>query len=249
MDDPECRRLENLCKGRVMGYGASPEALWRLLDLGYNEGHVTIRFRDGLSGKETELTSPLPGKHNALNTLAVAAACRLAGMDHTSLAEGLKCFRGVKRRQDRIGEVRGILVIDDFAHHPTAVQETIQALKLFYPSRRLIAAFEPRTNSSRRNIFQEAYATAFDNADVVCIKIPPGLEAIPESERLDSARLVKEIESRRVKAGLFEGTQELIDYLLNVGRRGDVILCMSNGSFDGLPWKLMRALESSVDRT
>ncbi len=249
MDDPECRRLENLCKGTVMGYGASPEASWRLLDLAYHEGCVTIRFRDGLSGKETELMSHLPGKHNALNTLAVVAACRLAGMDHTSLAKGLKCFRGVKRRQDCIGEVCGILVIDDFAHHPTAVQETIRALKLFYPSRRLIAAFEPRTNSSRRNIFQEEYSRAFDDADVVCIKIPPGMEAVPESERLDSAKLVREIESRQVKAGLFEGTQELIDYLLNEGKRGDVILCMSNGSFDGLPWRLMHALEFSLDRT
>jgi UDP-N-acetylmuramate: L-alanyl-gamma-D-glutamyl-meso-diaminopimelate ligase len=248
MDDPECRRLKDLCKGNVMGYGASPEAQWRLLDLGYCEGRVQMRFLDGLSGLPCELMSPLPGRHNASNTLAVVAACRLAGMELDSLAHGLEWFKGVRRRQDRIGEVNGILVIDDFAHHPTAVQETIQALKHFYPSRRLIAAFEPRTNSSRRNIFQEAYARAFDGADRVCIKSPNGLEAIPGSERLDSARLVRDIAGRHKEAYLFASTDDLIDHLLCEAKRGDLILCMSNGSFDGLPVRLVQALESSVDR-
>jgi UDP-N-acetylmuramate: L-alanyl-gamma-D-glutamyl-meso-diaminopimelate ligase len=245
VDDPECRRLKDLCKGTVMSYGNSPDALWRLLGLDYQEGHVKLRFRDPLSGTERELKSPLPGRHNAYNTLAVIAACRIAGMDYDCLGAGLEGFKGVQRRQDRIGEVGGILVIDDFAHHPTAVQETIQAMKLFHPSRRLIAAFEPRTNSSRRNVFQESYARAFDSADLVCIKSPPGLETIPESERLDSMRLVQEIETRRKRACLFAGTDELIDFLLGEARIGDVILCMSNGSFDGLPGRLLRALESS----
>jgi UDP-N-acetylmuramate: L-alanyl-gamma-D-glutamyl-meso-diaminopimelate ligase len=248
MDDPECRRLKDLCKGTVMGYGTSPEAQWRMLDLEYSEGRVLMRLLDGLSGAEWELKSPLPGRHNASNTLAVIAACRLAGMGMDSLATGLECFRGVKRRQDHIGEVNGILVIDDFAHHPTAVQETILALKRFYPSRRLIAAFEPRTNSSRRNVFQEAYARAFDSADLVCIKSPSGLETIPDSERLDSVRLVRDIGCRHKEACLFAGTEELIRYLLSEGKNGDVILCMSNGSFDGLPARLVQALESLVAR-
>jgi UDP-N-acetylmuramate: L-alanyl-gamma-D-glutamyl-meso-diaminopimelate ligase len=246
MDDPECRRFKHLSRGTVMGYGASPEAQWRLLHLGYGEGHVMIRFLDGLLGEECELKSPLPGRHNALNTLAVIAACRLAGMESDSVAAGLECFNGVKRRQDRIGEVNGILVIDDFAHHPTAVRETIRAMKLFHPTRRLIAAFEPRTNSSRRNVFQEAYARAFDDADLVCIKAPSGLEAIPEPERLDSAKLVRDIACRHKEVCLFSGTDELIHYLLGEGRRDDVILCMSNGSFDGLPVRLVQALASSV---
>lgn len=245
VDDPECMRLRELCRGKVTGYGCSPDAAWRLLDLHHNQGHVTLRFLDPLSETERVLRSPLPGRHNALNVLAAVAACRLAGMPFDSIQGGLEQFTGIKRRQDPVGEVRGILVMDDFAHHPTAVQETIQAVKLFYPSRRLIAAFEPRTNSSRRNVFQDAYTRAFDAADIICIKEPPGLEAIPESERLDTKKLVQDIASRNKRVHLFGGTDGLIDFLVEDGQSGDVILCMSNGSFDGLPQRLVKALESS----
>jgi UDP-N-acetylmuramate: L-alanyl-gamma-D-glutamyl-meso-diaminopimelate ligase len=245
VDDPECLPMREVCRGRVMGYGSSPEAAWRLLDLEQNQGGVHLRFVDSLSGTEHHLTSPLLGKHNAFNALAVIAACRLAGMSLDSIQQGILRFNGVKRRQDRIGEVNGILVMDDFAHHPTAVKETIEAVKLFYPSRRLIAAFEPRTNSSRRNVFQDAYAAAFDDADVICLKCPPGIETIPEAERLDPDRLVRDIGSRRKHAELFANTDALVDFLVEEGHPGDIILCMSNGSFDGLPRRLIGALESS----
>lgn len=245
VDDPECLPMREGCRGRVMSYGCSPQAAWRLMDLEQIQGHVDLLFLDALLGTEHRLTSPLPGKHNALNTLAVVAACRLAGMTLDSIQRGILRFNGVKRRQDRIGEVDGILVMDDFAHHPTAVKETIKAVKLFYPFRRLIAAFEPRTNSSRRNVFQDDYAKAFDDADVVCLKCPPGIEAIPEAERLDSERLVRDIASRHKRAELFWNTDALMEFLVKEAQPGDVILCMSNGSFDGLPQRLIGALEAS----
>lgn len=245
VDDPECLPMREGCRGKVMSYGCSPEAAWRLLDLEQNQGRVDLRFLDALSGTEHRLTSPLPGKHNALNTLAVVAACRLAGMSLDSIQRGILHFNGVKRRQDRIGEVNGILVMDDFAHHPTAVRETLKAVKLFYPSRRLLAVFEPRTNSSRRNVFQDAYAGAFDDADIICLKSPPGIESIPEAERLDSEKLVRDIASRHKRATLFANTDALMDFLVQEGQPGDIILCMSNGSFDGLPQRLVEALQFS----
>ncbi len=241
VDDPECRSLAHLCKGTVMGYGRSADAPWRLLNLSHHEDHVKMRFMDPVDGAEHELKSPLPGEHNAMNALAVIAACRRAGLNTSTLGEGLERFKGIKRRQDRLGEVGGILVMDDFAHHPTAVEETIRAIKLSHPGRRLIAAFEPRTNSSRRNVFQEAYSRAFGDADLVCIKEPPGLEAVPGPERLDCGRLVRDIESRRSRACLFSAADPMIEFLLTEAKT----LCMSNGSFDGLPVRLVQALESS----
>jgi UDP-N-acetylmuramate: L-alanyl-gamma-D-glutamyl-meso-diaminopimelate ligase len=141
------------------------------------------------------------------------------------------------------------LIIDDFAHHPTAVQETIRALHRFYPDRRLIAAFEPRTNSSRRAVFQGAYASAFDAADCICIKEPPGLDSIPELERLNARQLVKDIKKREKEAHFFQSTAGLLDFLKGYCSPGDMVVCMSNGSFDGLPQNLIQALELGAEES
>ena len=121
-------------------------------------------------------------------------------------------------------------------------QETLAALRRFYPERRLLAAFEPRTNSSRRAVFQEAYAASFDAADLVCIKQPPGLEAIPASERLDAERLVTDLKKQGKAAHFFETTEELVGFLDRHCRAGDLVVCMSNGSFDELPHRLLQTL-------
>jgi len=133
-------------------------------------------------------------------------------------------------------------VVDDFAHHPTSVHETLLGLKLFYPERRIIAAFEPRSNSSRRNVFQELYARAFSAADIICIKQPPAMDSIPEPERLDAQRLVDDICKQEKDAHFFKTTDELLRFLILSARPGDLIACMSNGSFDGLTEKLAKEL-------
>lgn len=244
-DDPTCLALSRHCRGRVMTYGASPEADWQFLDAEFLAGEVRFTCRNPISGLVERVLSHLPGRHNLFNTLAARAVAALADVSLDQFQEALLAFQGVTRRQDLLGEARGILIMDDFAHHPTAVQETLEALHRFYPERRLIAAFEPRTNSSRRSVFQDAYAASFDAADRICIKQPPGLESIPESERLNSGQLVEDIKKRGNAADLFESTEDLLSFLASHCRVGDLVVCMSNGSFDGLPQRLLQALAVS----
>jgi UDP-N-acetylmuramate: L-alanyl-gamma-D-glutamyl-meso-diaminopimelate ligase len=241
-DDPHCAALARECRGRVETYGISEEAHWRLLETEYADGAVRFRFRHRGSPGESTVESGMPGRHNALNALAVLAAGAAVGVPLETMKDAILSFRGVKRRQERLGEANGIVVIDDFAHHPTAVRETIQAMRRFYPARRLIAVFEPRTNSSKRRVFQRDYAAAFDEADVVFIKQPPGLDAISAEERLDAPRLVEEIKKRSIDTRFCENAETLLADLRLVCERGDLVLCMSNGGFDGVPHRLMESL-------
>lgn len=264
-DDPHCVALARECGGTVLSYGWSEDAHLRIIGEEYRSGEV--RFTCDLSRlqvlKEGEarshgmsegpapqaaqklvtLTSLLPGRHNVANTVSVLAAASVAGLSVQEIQEALLTFRGVKRRQDILGEPSGILVMDDFAHHPTAVRETIRALRLFYPERRLIVAFEPRTNSSRRRVFQEAYAAAFDEAHCVCIKEPPGMEAIQASERLDTEKLVEDIRRRGADAHYFSRIDDVVEFLAVKARPGDLVACMSNGSFDGLTGRLLKTFQ------
>lgn len=242
-DDPNCIEVMNHCRGRVFTFGTGPGTDWRILDLAQEPGTVRIRFINPLNGGSGRLVSTLPGRHNAANVLAAMAAASLVGVTQDQFQEGLSSFSGVRRRQDVLGEVAGVLVMDDFAHHPTAVRETLAALRRHYPQRRIIAAFEPRTNSSRRSVFQNAYSTAFESADCVCIKDPPGMAGIPEGERLDPARLVSDIRKQGGDAHLFRTIEDLLRFLKGHCAAGDLVVCMSNGAFEDLPRRLIQALQ------
>lgn len=243
-DDPNCVPMASECKGRVITYGTSRRADWRISNVEFHPGEVSFRLRNPVTQREETFWSKLPGRHNAWNVTAVIAAATLAGMTMQSILEAVLSFGGVKRRQDVLGEFGGVLVMDDFAHHPTAVHETLLGLKLFHPLRRLIAAFEPRSNSSRRNIFQQLYSTSFSAADIVCIKQPPAMDSIPGEERMDAERLVEDIRKRGKDSHFFETSEALFEFLLKSAKSGDLIVCMSNGSFDGLTQKLADALRS-----
>lgn len=243
-DDPNCAALAAHCPGHILTYGFSQRADWRIRSVEYRAGEVAFRLRNPGNFREETIRSRLSGRHNVWNAAAAVAAASLAGMPVDRIREAVFSFGGVRRRQEVVSEEGGVTVIDDFAHHPTAVSETVTGLKKFYPGRRLAAAFEPRTNSSRRKVFQEQYAGAFDQADIVCIKEPPGLDAIPEAERLDTRRLVDDIRARDKDAHFFQDTGDLTAFLLESARPGDVIVCMSNGSFDGLPQRLGEGLRN-----
>lgn len=244
-DDPRCWELSRKCRGKLVSFGFSPNAQWRLLHVDFHPGEVLVTYRNPLVRKTETITSNLPGLHNVFNLLAVVATAAVVGVSPQSVQTALQTFRGVKRRQEILGEAKGVLVIDDFAHHPTAVRETVNALRLFFPRRRIIAVFEPRSNSSRRSVFQDAYPEAFDNADLVCLKEPPGMEAIPPTERLDAQKLVETIGARKGgNAHFFRETNALLAFLAEFCSPGDLVLSMSNGSFDGLPHRLFEKLRN-----
>jgi UDP-N-acetylmuramate: L-alanyl-gamma-D-glutamyl-meso-diaminopimelate ligase len=184
----------------------------------------------------------MSGSHNIENATGVYAAARSLGLTPEAIANGLATFRGVKRRQEPRGEIGGVLVIDDFAHHPTAVRETIAGIRQRYPDRRLWAVFEPRSNTSRRNIHQEEYAHAFDDADVVIIRLPEPHDQVPAEQRLDVDAIVREIGRREVEATALGEVEDLVRLVSNGARANDLILVMSNGAFGGFIPSLLAAL-------
>jgi len=246
-DDPNCAALAGECAGRVLTYGWSERADWRIKSVRYGSGMVTFTVLNPCTAREERFQSRLAGRHNVENATAVIAAATVAGMPLERIREAVLSFGGVRRRQDIVADLGGVIVMEDFAHHPTAVLETIAGLRRFYPERRLITAFEPRTNSSRRKVFQADYAKAFDEADIICIKQPPGMEAIREADRLDTQLLVREILGRNKDAHFFKEADGLAGFLLESARPGDLIVCMSNGSFDGLPQRLADGLREKND--
>ena len=233
--------LETAPACRVERYGFKEQSDWRL-------GHVRVDNADTVfevhhqGASLGDFRTPMIGGHNLLNALAALAAAAHGGVARRDLQQGLAGFRGIKRRQEVRGVKNGITVIDDFAHHPTAVRETVRAVKDFYGSKRLIAVFEPRTNTSMRDVFQREYAACFDPADLVVIRKPPLLQKIPEGQRFSSARLVADIEKRGKAAQYFEDTDAIIAFLVDQARAGDVILIMSNGGFDNIHARLLEAL-------
>jgi UDP-N-acetylmuramate: L-alanyl-gamma-D-glutamyl-meso-diaminopimelate ligase len=176
---------------------------------------------------------PVGGTHNVENALGVVAAARHVGLDFEEIRRGLETFEGVRRRQELRAELRGITVLDDFAHHPTAVRETIAAVRARFPGRRVWAVFEPRSNTSRRRLHQAEYVQAFAGAGRVSIKVPEPHDKVPASERLDVERLTAELAARGVVASAGTDVPALVDEVAAGARPGDVLLVMSNGAFGG----------------
>ncbi len=226
---------------RILTYGKNRDSIWRL-------GNVSVDppwsiFDVEHNGKSFgTLRTGLMGEHNLLNALSVIAASDSLGIERGIIQRAFENFKNVKRRQEIRGVKNGITVMDDFAHHPTAVRETIKAVKPFYPEGRLIAVFEPRTNTSMRNVFQDIYPSSFDHADVICIRKPPLLEKIPEGERFSSGKLVEDLKKRNRDAYYFPDTDAMLEFLVQTAAEGDVVLIMSNGGFDNIHKRLLEAL-------
>jgi len=193
------------------------------------------------------VTTDLFGNYNISNILAATAISSVIGIPHETIVGAIDTFQGVKRRLEVLGEYNDIMVIDDFAHHPTAVSKTIQAVKSHYRKRRLVAVFEPRSNSSRRNIFQNAYADSFTDADVVILPKPPMMDNIPFNERFSSPKLIADLKKRGIEAHYFPDNHALFDGLLAHIKPGDVILVMSNGAFDNIQGRLVNYLKEKPD--
>jgi UDP-N-acetylmuramate: L-alanyl-gamma-D-glutamyl-meso-diaminopimelate ligase len=226
---------------RIEHYGEAQGSCWRLGDARFSADGAAFSIL-----KENKpvgsFKSPLLGAHNLSNTVAVMAMAHNLGLSFETIGNALTGFKGVKRRQEIRGVKRGVTVLDDFAHHPTAVRETLAAVRPAAENGRLIAVFEPRTNSSMRDIFQDDYARAFDSADLICIRKPPLLEKIPEGQRFSSRKLAADLSKRGKKAFFFPDTDAIIEFLVPEARSGDMVFIMSNGGFDNIHERLLQRL-------
>jgi len=240
-DDPGASRLSREASCRLVTYGFQDPAQYRVEKVDYGLGSTRCTVY-GPQGLEATFDSTLAGAHNLSNTLAMVALGHELGLEAGIIQQALSTFTGVRRRQEVRGELNGVTVIDDYAHHPTAVQATLEALRPFYGDRRLWAIFEPRTNSSKRRVFQERYATVFDGADLVLIKEPPGLDRIAPEERLSAQKLVADVKARGVEAHYFPMVDEMLPFILSRVESGDVLLVMSTGSFDNLIDRILEGL-------
>jgi UDP-N-acetylmuramate: L-alanyl-gamma-D-glutamyl-meso-diaminopimelate ligase len=229
-------------RASVQRFGLDGANEWRVTDL-RDDGSTRFTVRQG-DHAVCEVHLDTPGGINARNALGVLLMAHGAGVGFEEGAAALAEFKGVRRRQEVVGEGRGVTVIDDFAHHPTAVAGTLAALRLRYPGRRLRAVFEPRSNTSRRRVFQDEFVSALASADEAVLSTPFTKEndPLPEAERLDSAAVVAGVVKRGVPARLLGQPPEIRDYLVSSAKPGDVIVIMSNGAFGGLPRLVAQAL-------
>ncbi len=242
-DQPLVRRVAARCRARVEFYGQGPDNDWRISGLNLGPGGSEFEL-SGPEGFFARLSLARPGVYNALNAAAAAAVFLGGGGDGRVLAQALAGFQGVRRRQEVLGEFGGRTLIDDFAHHPTAVAATLTALRAAYAGRRLVAAFEPRSNTSRRAVFQKDYARALALADRVFLRRPPDIHKAPADNRLDPERLADDLGGR---ARLFDDGLGLGAALAAEALAGDVIVIMSNGGFDGLADYLKTRLKEALD--
>jgi len=230
---PDARSVagEAACPVETYGYGEGAD-LHGVYCLG-NNGEPTLEIvhkGDPLGS----FSLPLAGRHNGLNVLGCVGILRRIGVSTERIRQGLAGFLGVRRRQEPVGEAGGVLFLDDFAHHPTAVRETLQAVRMKYPGRRLLAVFEPRTHTSRRRTFQEEYVDAFLGADIsFCLPVFRS-EALDVSERFDPVLWSRMLQQRGGKAQAVSGTDHLQQRLLETCRAGDVVLFMSSGDLSGV---------------
>ncbi len=240
-DDPVVMETAVRARCRVITYGQSADCEYRLTDLAA-DGPLT-RFRVLRQGRDLgRFTLNMVGRHNCLNGTAVIGLLERLGMDPAELAPALASFEGVRRRQQIRGEVNGITVIDDFAHHPTAVRETTAALRAAWPGRRLVVVFEPRTNSSRRSVFQEQYAESFTGADLVVVREHLPLDSVPAEHQFSSRRLASDLTARGIAARYCPDTDAILDYLGRELRSGDVVAIYSNGGFDRIHDRLLEKI-------
>jgi UDP-N-acetylmuramate: L-alanyl-gamma-D-glutamyl-meso-diaminopimelate ligase len=185
----------------------------------------------------------MSGRHNRLNALAVCALALDEGIALADLQRGLATFSGIQRRQQVLGDAGGVTVIDDFAHHPTAVRATLEAISERFSGRRILAIFEPRTNSSRRKVFESPYTDALSTANAVFLSAPPFRHNDDPNDFMDVDAVIKALESRGIDALARSGADALLPEILSYARPGDVAVIMSNGAFGGIHRRLLQNLQ------
>jgi UDP-N-acetylmuramate: L-alanyl-gamma-D-glutamyl-meso-diaminopimelate ligase len=243
---PEVRELAREAPCRTILYGLDGGNEVRLMD-GFEALPEASRFRvtDAAAGEVT-IELPLAGSHNVENALAVWAAARRDGLPASAVAAALARFHGVQRRLQELGSQGGVTVVDDFAHHPTAVGKTLAALRQRYPGRRLVALFEPRSLTAGRTMFFDAYREAFAAADQVLFAPTFYGDRLAADERLDFGALAAALAAGGTAAWRCDSVDQLLDRAVAASRPGDVLVTMSSGSFEGLPRRLLATLGTAA---
>ena len=235
-DDPNLAALLNVTHCPVKRFG-----------LGEGNAIQAFNLRYGPTATEFEIPSfkfhlNMVGELNVRNALAVVACAKHCGLSNKQIQSAFDTFKGIKRRMEVRGIAGGVTVVDDFGHHPTAIRETLKALRLRYPHEKIWAVFEPRSNTTRRNIFQNELVTAFTDADAVVISEVARLEQIAVEERLNPEKLMQDLKNSGKNAAYLPDVDSIVAHLVKSAQGGDVVCVFSNGGFGGIHTKLLERL-------
>ena len=226
-------------------FGLAPECDWQASDVVWDDN--ATKFRVIFRGNEVaRIRCPIAGTHNVLDALAAIALAHGRGVDRDAIAQALATFQSVRRRMEIKGEAGGVLVVEDFAHHPTAIRLTLEAARMRWPNRRIWVAIEPRSNTMRRKIFQEALPEALSLADVVLFGPVNRAQLLVEDERLSPEGICELIRARGHKAEACDSADDIANRIASGAKATDLVLIMSNGGFDGLTAKLLEKLRAPV---
>ena len=235
-DDPNCLDVAKTCPAPVVEVGFSENAANQIRNVAHSPNGSSFE----LFGEKFEI--PLSGDFNVRNAAMAASAAHYYGISAEEIRKALSSFLGIRRRQEVRGVVRGVTIVDDFGHHPTAIRETLAGLRAKYGGARLWAIFEPRSNTTRRAVFQNDLPLAFVDADGVFIAKVARLDQLPEGERLNPERVVADIAASG-KPAFYEPTaDDIVERLKPLAAEGDVVVVFSNGGFDGIHQKLLERL-------
>ena len=237
-DDHNCVEVARDCLAQMVEVGFSKNCAQRIRDVSYSSKGSRFKL-----GQET-FEIPLVGEFNVRNAAMAATAARFYDVPRAKIDNALKSFSGIARRQEVRGEARGVKVIDDFGHHPTAIAQTLTALRHRYSGHRLWAIFEPRSNTTRRAVFQEQLPDAFKDADGVFIAEVARLEQIPEQERLHPEAVMKAIAQSGRPAFYEKNANAIVDRIVPMLKQRDIVAVFSNGGFDNIHEKLLARLRS-----
>lgn len=235
-DDPNCRELARNCPAPVLEVGFSPDAGHRIRDvqLGTNSSSFVI------FGEKFEL--PMIGEFNVRNAAMAVSAAHFYGVPPDAMRHALKTFAGIRRRQEVRGEAGGVTVIDDFGHHPTAIAQTLAAMRVKYPAAKLWAVFEPRSNTTRRAVFQDVLPKAFSGADGVFLAKVARIEQLPENERLNPEKVADDLRRAGKEARYEPDVAAIVEGVAKSASPGDVVIVFSNGGFENIHARLLEAL-------
>jgi UDP-N-acetylmuramate: L-alanyl-gamma-D-glutamyl-meso-diaminopimelate ligase len=235
-DDQNCIDVAQNCRAQLVEVGFSQYAARKITDVTYHADRSEFTLID------TRFSVPMVGEYNVRNAAMAISAAHFYGLPLDRIREAIAEFKGIKRRQEVRGEVKGVLVIDDFGHHPTAIAQTLRGLRHQYPGRRLWAVFEPRSNTTRRAVFQDELPKAFAEADGVILAQVARLDQLPEDDRLKPEKVVEDISAGGKPAFYEPGVTEIIARLRGLAHERDVIVVFSNGGFGDIHKRLLAEL-------